>query len=88
MTLINADQIDGETVSIEFFNPDKSPRGRVDLTRRLFDQTKGFYNQGARRNPHRPDNAKGTGLYYAFNQGEGFLSGPATTVLKLPPRRP
>ena len=42
MTLVNDETIAGETVGIEFFNPDRSPRGRVDLTRAVFNQAKGL----------------------------------------------
>lgn len=85
MTLVNDETIAGETVSIEFFNPDRSPRGRVDLTQAVFNQAKGLLEA---REPVtiRTDrvNAKGTGLVYAFEQGEGFLLGPATTWIPAP----
>ena len=56
MPLVNAGQIDGQTVSIELFNPDQSPKGRIDLISATFYQEKGHpHRQGARRNQIRPD---------------------------------
>ena len=36
MILVNSEQIVGETVAVEFFNPDESPRGRIDLEKGRF----------------------------------------------------
>ena len=82
MTLVNDEQIAGETVAIEFFNPDQSPRGRVDLTRAIFYQTKGLL-EAKEAVDVKADrlSAHGSGLHYAFEQGEGFLSGPVTTTI-------
>ena len=85
MTLVNVNTIAGETVSIEFFNPDRSPRGRADLTKAVFRQDKGLLEA---REPVTIQtdrvSAKGTGLIYAFEQGEGYLMGPATTWIQTP----
>ena len=85
MQLVNDQTISGQTISIEFFNPDQSPRGRVDLTQAVFDQSKGMIEA---REPVTLQsdriNAKGNGLFYAFEQGEGFLLGPATTWIQTP----
>ena len=86
MTLLTDELIAGEDVTIEFFNPDRSPRGRVDLLKAVFNQSKGLLE--ARESVTiRTDRilAQGTGLIYAFGQGEGFLSGPASTrILQAP----
>ncbi len=86
MTLVNAGQIAGTTVSVEFFNPDHSPRGRIDLKKATFYQDKGLLtaNEPVEIKSDRMT-ASGTGLYYSFVQGKGFLPGPATTTLKAPP---
>lgn len=85
MTLITDQTIAGETISIEFFNPDRSPRGRVDLVKATFNQAKGTLDA---REPVTIQSdrfsAKGTGLVYAFEPGEGFLLGPATTWIQNP----
>ncbi len=82
MILVNDEQIAGETVSVEFFNPDQSPRGRVDLKKAIFYQMKGILEakEPVEINADRL-NAKGSALYYAFDQAEGYLSGPVTTTI-------
>jgi hypothetical protein len=86
MTLVTDELIAGEDVTIEFFNPDRSPRGRVDLLKAVFNQSKGLLE--ARESVTiRTDRilAYGAGLIYAFAQGEGFLTGPASTrILQAP----
>jgi hypothetical protein len=85
MTLLTNELIAGEAVTIGFFNPDGSPRGRVDLVKALFNQAKGFLE--ARESVTIQSdriNARGSGLIYAFGQGEGFLTGPATTWILSP----
>ena len=80
MTLVTDQTIAGETISIEFFNPDRSPRGHVNLVKATFNQAKGTLDA---REPVTIQSdqikARGTGLVYAFEEGEGFLLGPATT---------
>jgi lipopolysaccharide export system protein LptA len=82
MTLVNEEQMAGESVSVEFFNPDQSPRGRIDLKKAIFHQTRGILEA---REPVeiKADRltARGSGLYYSFQQAEGFLLGPATTTI-------
>ncbi|MEO5715329.1 MAG: hypothetical protein ABIT37_17760 [Luteolibacter sp.] len=82
MILVNDEQIAGETVSVEFFNPDQTPRGRVDLKKAIFYQMKGILEA---KEPVEISadrlNARGSGLYYAFDQAEGYLSGPVTTTI-------
>lgn len=80
ITLVNEAIIAGNMVTIGFSNPDGSPRGHIDLVKANFNQVKGLLEASE---PVTLQStrflAKGTGLYYAFNQGEGFLLGPATT---------
>lgn len=86
MTLVNSGQIAGTTVSVEFFNPDQSPRGRIDLEKATFYQEKGLLtaNEPVTIRSDRMT-AQGSGLYYSFIKGRGFLPGPATTTLFAPP---
>jgi hypothetical protein len=80
MILVTDEIIAGETVSIEFFNPDRSPRGRVDLAKATLDQARNLLKAREKTTIHTDRiEATGTGLIYAFDQGEGFLSGPAET---------
>lgn len=85
MTLVNPEQIAGETVSVEMLNPDLSPRGRIDLTRATFYQSKGLLvtNDPTEIQSDRM-RTYANGLYYAFDQGEGFMPGPATTTILAP----
>jgi len=82
MTLVNAEKISGETVTIEFFNQDQTQRARIDMKKALFHQTKGILEA---REPVQIKadrlTAHGSGLHYSFQQGEGFLLGPATTTI-------
>jgi hypothetical protein len=85
MTLLNADQIEGKRVTIEFFNADNTPRGRVDLTRAMVDQSKGILTT---REPLEIKidglDANGSGIFYDYTRGKGFLLGPATTIIHRP----
>lgn len=85
ITLVNDEMIAGEKIAIRFFNPDGSQRGHVDLSKAVFNQVRGIL-EATEPVTLQSDrlSAKGTGLYYAFDQGEGFLPGPATTWLQAP----
>lgn len=87
MKLVNADQIQGTAIVIQFFNPDNTPRGRIDLAKAMLDQTKGMLTS---TEPVKimidGMNTTGTGLSYQLDQGKGFLLGPVTTIIK--PRPP
>ncbi len=89
MTLVNSDQIDGTKVTIEFFNPDQSPRARIDLVKATFYQDKGLV---ATKEPVEIKSdrmtASGSGLHYSFTGGKGFLSGPVCSLRRFPQHRP
>ena len=80
MTLINSQNIQGENVLIKFYKPDRSLRGKVQLQKAVFNQ---ITSQLRADEPIEitTDNlvAKGNGLIYAFQNGQGFLIGPSTT---------
>ncbi len=87
MTLVNEHQIEGKAIFVEFFNPDKTPRGRIELATATIDKTRGLLTT------HHPVEiridglkANGSGLHYDLEMGKGFISGPATTVIR--PRKP
>jgi lipopolysaccharide export system protein LptA len=82
VTLVAAGKIAGTGVSIELFNPDNSPRGRIDLERAYLYQEKGVVvaRQPVEIQSERLS-ATGSGLYYSFNLGKGFLLGPSTTSI-------
>ena len=83
MTLVNAEEIAGTMVAIEFFNPDQSPRGRVDLKKASFNQEK---NLLVAKEPvtiqSQRMTATGEGLFYSIAEGKAFLSGKVVTVMK------
>ena len=87
MTLVTSEILDGETVSIEWFNPDRSPRARMDLTKARFNQIKGSLRATETVTMSFDTiRAIGTGLIYELNQAEGFLMGPTTTCIKPKPQ--
>ncbi len=88
MTLFNEKEINkiqGEDVLIKFYKPDRSLRGKVHLQKAIFNQST---SQLRADEPVEitTDNlvAKGSGLIYAFQNGQGFLIGPSTTWLSYP----
>ena len=89
MTLVNDTTISGQTIAIEFYNPDQSPRGRVDLKSAIFNQSKGTL-EANESVIIRTDqiNANGNGLIYDFEQAEGFLLGPVTTWIQADSIKP
>ncbi len=80
MTLMNSQQIQGENVLIKFYKPDRTLRGRVKLQKAVFNQTTSQLqaNEPVEITTDRLV-AKGSGLIYAFQNGQGFLIGPSTT---------
>lgn len=85
MRLVTKGEVAGEAVTIEFFNDDQSSRGRIDLAKATFYHEKGLLT--AKEDVQlRSDKltASGSALYYSFERGQGFLSGPGTTVIKKP----
>lgn len=86
LTLIDQDRIRGENVLIRFYAEDGSVKGDVKLKNATFDQA------GSLLFAEEPveitnDNlvARGSGLVYAFQKGQGFLRGPATTWITPEP---
>ncbi len=85
ITLVNDEMIAGKTVLIDFYNPDGSKKAHIDLVEATFNQVRGIVKSS---DPVKIESenfrAKGSGVHYAFNQGEGFLTGPATTWIVQP----
>lgn len=83
MTLVSRDVIAGENVAIEFFNADRSRGGNMEMKSATFDQSNGLLETG---DPVRLESGRilvdGTGLIYRHDQGKGFLTGPATTLIR------
>lgn len=87
LTLIDPEHIQGEDVLIRFFNPDRSLRAKAQLQKALFDSEKALLRANE---PVEITNdrliAKGSGLVYEFQNGEGFLLGPVSTRI-FPPQK-
>lgn len=83
--LVNSEELEGEAVAIEFFNDDQTPRGRIDLAKATFLKQKGLL-VAREAVDIRSDRltARGSALHYSFEDGEGFLSGPVTTIIQAP----
>lgn len=86
LTLANSDEIHGDGVRIEFFNPDRSSRARIDLAQATLNQQSGTLTakQAVEIQADRLT-AAGTGIFYNMESSEAFLLGPATTRIKAPP---
>jgi lipopolysaccharide export system protein LptA len=85
MTLVNDETVSGRSILLEFFNPDGSLRGRADLTEAAFHQAKGMLEAMEPVILQSDDiSAKGQGLVFDLENGEGFLIGPVTTWAKTP----
>jgi lipopolysaccharide export system protein LptA len=88
MTLVSDGVIKGNTVTIDFLNPDQSAKGRIDLVSATVYQAKGMVKT---QEPVkiRSDQlyATGSGLFYSFAKREGFLLGPVTTTILSQPEK-
>lgn len=89
MTLVNTAEVAGRTISVEFFNPDQTPRGRIDLKQATFYPKKDLL-VAKERVEMKSDriSASGDGLYYSLAAGKAFLSGRVVTTLKNPATAP
>lgn len=86
MTLVTPEQIAAQAVSIEFFNPDQSPRGHVNLVQALMDRGKGLLSADEPVEiQYDQMTSSGTGLRYFFEQRQGFLLGPVSTHIRQNP---
>lgn len=86
MTLVTPEQIAAQAVSIEFFNPDQSSRGHVNLVQALMDRGKGLLSADEPVEiQYDQMTSTGTGLRYFFEQRQGFLLGPVSTHIRQNP---
>ena len=85
MTLIGQGRIQGENVLIKFYEGKRTLRGTITLDNAMFEEAEAllYANEEVNINNDRLI-AKGTGIVYSFNTGEGFLKGPATTWISNP----
>lgn len=85
LTLIDRNRVQGENVLIRLYQENGSEKGRIELKNAIFDQKRSLLKADE---PIQLTNenlvAQGTGLVYAFQEGKGFLHGPATTWISSP----
>lgn len=80
MTVVDSQTVEGKFVRLEFYHPDRSQRGRIDLEMARFDQKKGILESKKPVDIVSTDfTAHGNGLTYAQKQSQGFLIGPVQT---------
>lgn len=84
MTLVSPDQIAASIISVDLFNPDQSPKARIELISAKFNQEKG---QLVSRETVKIRSIQmlttGGGIHFLLSENKGFLMGPVTTRLKL-----
>jgi lipopolysaccharide export system protein LptA len=85
MTLLDSTRARGENVSVRFFHDDLSPRGIVNLKNAFyyFEESRLIADEAVKIMTDRLL-AHGSGLVYSFQNGEGFLRGPADTRISSP----
>jgi lipopolysaccharide export system protein LptA len=85
ITLVDRERISGKEISLELYQPDGGRRARIELGQAVLDQGAGRLtaDQEVRIQFERLF-ASGSALVYDFEQGVGFLSGPATTRISQP----
>ncbi|MEM1084524.1 MAG: hypothetical protein AAGI48_10455 [Verrucomicrobiota bacterium] len=86
LTMVHKGLINAETLQVEFFNPDRSPKASIDMeTATLIDQ-KILRSNEAVAIISEDLHAKGTGLIYELEKSRGFLKGPAEARTKIDQR--
>lgn len=86
MTLVDDNLIAARNVKIEFYQPDQSPRGTIELPVAKIDQARGFLTaDGPVLLQSDRLHAAGTLLTYDYASAEVFLRGPGTVEFLPPP---
>ena len=85
MTLMAQGRVEGENVLIKFYERGRILRGKITLQNGLFSETESLVhtNEDVEFTNNRLI-ARGNGLVYAFQTGEGFLRGPVSTWVSNP----
>ncbi len=88
MKLVSDGVVEGTSIAIEFFNPDRTTRGRIYLEKAMIYQENGTFARLAANAPVEFNTdrftATGQGFHYRFDTGRGFLTGPVTTTIINP----
>lgn len=86
LTMINEDLINAESLRIEFYNPDRSPKGRIDLETASVEDQKILRSTDPVSLVSDELNLTGTGLVYELEKSRGFLHGPANATTRIDTR--
>jgi lipopolysaccharide export system protein LptA len=88
LVVLDEQTIEGKKVTLQFFNPDRTPKARADLKIARFDQTTGtLVSREAVQMLSDQFQAEGSGITYAYLQGQAFLLGPVNTRFFAPPQK-
>jgi hypothetical protein len=86
VTLVTANEFDGDDVEVRLYQPDRSSRGRLTLTRARYDQVVGKVRAtGPTRLTLDRMLTTATGLTLDIGPSEGLFHGPVNTRLSQPP---
>ena len=81
LTIVTQKIIDAANVRIEFFNPDRSTRGRIDMATARYNAIKQLLTSDKPVSLVSDDlTATGSSLVYDLKNTRGFLSGPVTAT--------
>lgn len=81
LTIVTQKIIDAENVRIEFFNPDRSTRGRIDMATARYNAIDQLLTSDKPVSLVSDDlTATGSSLVYDLKNTRGFLSGPVTAT--------
>lgn len=73
--------IDAKKVKLEFFNPDRTPRGKIEMATARYDAKKQFLTSDQPVSLVSDDlTAEGSRLVYDLKKTRGFLHGPVTAT--------
>lgn len=81
---VQIQHIDATKVQLVFFNPDRTPRGNIDMATARYDAKKQLLTSEDPVSLVSDDlTASGSGLVYDIKKTRGFLSGPVVATTKI-----
>lgn len=85
LKIVTRKEIHGKNLQIDFYNPDRSPRGRIDLKTARFNDTKKLLttDEPVALVSEKMD-VSGTGFVFDTENNRGFLHGPVKAVSRNP----
>jgi len=85
LTLVNDERVEGDDVTLEMYHPDGTSKARAHFNHAILDQKTGFLTASeAVKITADQLIASGTGIRYHLEKGQGFLLGPAETLIIAP----